>query len=228
MSKTQDKAAEAEFFLQLLRERLEQYRSTNDLTARQQFRFILSAFVSAARSITWVLQSEYRGKTTADFEAWWDVRRKELQKHPVARLCTELRNVSQKQGNRLPMLQFHGENPEGSQIQITYDPSASGGDGVVSLRFTPARMPLHPVRPDLRDEEWRKHVAETAAEDLAGALSEEALSLFVPTVELLVINDAGKVVPYEEFIQLAADYLSELRQIANEAVTQLPRVSSEG
>lgn len=82
-----DKVAEADFFLKQMEERS---RSI------EEFRFLFSAFVSAARSVTFVLQavmSEY-----PDFETWYAPRRERLKDSGPAKFYKDLRNHLQKVG----------------------------------------------------------------------------------------------------------------------------------
>jgi len=94
-----DKVAEADFFLERLIE-AQGYSS---------FPFYFSAFVSAARSVTFALQAvmaEFPG-----FAEWYASERKGLQESPLAKFFVQLRNHLQKVGS-VPVSQsgkFDGE-----------------------------------------------------------------------------------------------------------------------
>jgi hypothetical protein len=56
----------------------------------------LNAFLSSARSVTFLLQKEFAA--VDGFQAWWSADRSRLGADPAARFFLELRNYSQKQG----------------------------------------------------------------------------------------------------------------------------------
>lgn len=61
-----------------------------------RYGYELNAFLSAARSVTFLLQKEF--SKVEGFQAWWAGQRELLAKDPAARFFLELRNFSQKQG----------------------------------------------------------------------------------------------------------------------------------
>lgn len=82
-----DKIAETDFFLSQLK---------NHAEYSQEFGFYFSAFISAARSITFSLQavmSHYPG-----FEEWYPIRQEKLKQSSLARFFVNLRNHVQKVG----------------------------------------------------------------------------------------------------------------------------------
>lgn len=58
--------------------------------------FELNAFLSAARSITFLIQKEM--SKVPGFASWWDARRSEMRQDEMMRFFLELRNYSQKEG----------------------------------------------------------------------------------------------------------------------------------
>jgi hypothetical protein len=83
-----DKVAEADYFLGRMKE---------TSAAIDEFRFLFSAFVSAARSITFSLQavmSRYPG-----FDLWYPPRQQRLKESKLARFFVDLRNHLQKVGS---------------------------------------------------------------------------------------------------------------------------------
>jgi hypothetical protein len=83
----EDKLHEAEFFL-------DQLRVSSRLSFDAQCYF--SAFVSAARSVTWVLQATMSG--IPGFESWYEVAQAKLKADPLAPFFVEIRNRSEKRG----------------------------------------------------------------------------------------------------------------------------------
>lgn len=83
----ENKIKEAEYFLQLLKEKKSSY---------QEFSFILSAFASAARSITFSLQASM--SHYPNFKEWYEPRQKQLKENSLAKYFVDLRNYMQKVG----------------------------------------------------------------------------------------------------------------------------------
>lgn len=69
VERTRSKFDEAQFFL----ERMKESRGT------EEFQYYLSAFLSAARAVTWVLDKEYKNSEYADdFVNWYGVHLKTM------------------------------------------------------------------------------------------------------------------------------------------------------
>jgi hypothetical protein len=84
--RVEERLMEAEYFAQRMR----------DLPDSTVLGYELNAFLSAARSVTFLLQKEFAA--VDGFETWWSVDRATLGGDPAARFFLELRNFSQKQG----------------------------------------------------------------------------------------------------------------------------------
>jgi len=82
-----DKVAEADYFLGRMKE---------TATGIEEFRFLFSAFVSAARSVTFSLQAVMSGYP--EFDSWYPSRQKRLKESKLARFFVDLRNHIQKVG----------------------------------------------------------------------------------------------------------------------------------
>lgn len=63
-------------------------------------RFALNAFLSALRSVTWVLQKE--AHDLAGFADWYEKRQQEMKADPTLKKVVELRNVAEKLGSAIP------------------------------------------------------------------------------------------------------------------------------
>lgn len=81
----EERLLEAEYFADRLR-----WLGVNE------FGYEFNAFLSAARSVTFLLQKEMN--EVIGFDVWWDARRKEMSQDPAMKFFLELRNFSQKQG----------------------------------------------------------------------------------------------------------------------------------
>ena len=82
-----DKVAEADYFLGRMKETYAEI---------EEMRFLFSAFVSAARSVTFSLQAVMSGYP--DFDSWYQPRQKRLKESRLARFFVDLRNHLQKVG----------------------------------------------------------------------------------------------------------------------------------
>lgn len=81
----EEKLLEAEYFMR----RLSRSRG-------HEFGFELNAFLSVARSVTFLIQKEM--SKVSGFAEWWEARRAEMRADEAMRFFLELRNYSQKEG----------------------------------------------------------------------------------------------------------------------------------
>ena len=81
----EERLLEAEYFVGRLR-----------WLCADNFRYEFNAFLSAARSVTFLLQKEM--KKVIGFEQWWEDRRKEMNEDSAMKFFRDLRNFSQKAG----------------------------------------------------------------------------------------------------------------------------------
>lgn len=107
----EDKIKETDFFLSKLEE------STRNQDVFWGARFYLSAFVSAARSITFSLQAAM--KDIPDFKKWYEQHQNILKQNDLARYFVEIRNLSQKVGY-YPLKGGRMFSNEENQIQVQY------------------------------------------------------------------------------------------------------------
>ena len=105
MSAAREKLLEAQYFLQLMRE------NSSD---RNAFKYNLSAFLSAARSVTFYMQKEL--KHTPDFEEWYAAEQEVMRRDPLMPFFLEARNVSLKQQHV----------PTRAQVDVTMTATATG------------------------------------------------------------------------------------------------------
>ena len=92
MGRTRHKLDEAAFFLEKVREH---YFDVLDEDGQgRPFLYYLSAFVSAARSVAWVMRSEY--SRAESWEFWYQSRQPELEDRALLRQFAAIRNRSEK------------------------------------------------------------------------------------------------------------------------------------
>src|SRR5688572_25497959 len=84
--RVEERLLESEYFVRLLARQ----------SYPERFGYVLNAFLSASRSVTFLLQKEL--SNVAGFESWWAAKRAVLSQDEAARFFLRLRNFSQKQG----------------------------------------------------------------------------------------------------------------------------------
>lgn len=82
MSSTEEKLEEAEYFLGLMKK---------DPLDHSKFKFHLSAFLSASRSITFIMQKEFKNKK---FKDWYAKKQKEFDSNPLLAYFNNKRVIS--------------------------------------------------------------------------------------------------------------------------------------
>ena len=105
------KIAETDFFLMKLKE------STCSTARFFDARNYLSAFLSASRSITFVLQAAM--KDIPNFEEWYELHQNKLKHNDLARYFVEVRNLSQKVGY-YPLTSGRIFRDENNKRQVAY------------------------------------------------------------------------------------------------------------
>ncbi|SRR6266496_3275265 len=129
--RTRYKLAEARFFLTQVEEHYydELRRGPNDPTCG----FYLSAFVSAARAVAWIMRSEYGA--VPGWEEWWQAQTPNEAEAQLMALFSGLRNRSQKFAPLLPSrhLRIDGDigppverNPALPRVRVTFTPVGGG------------------------------------------------------------------------------------------------------
>jgi hypothetical protein len=83
MTKTREKLNEAKYFLTQM---------TSQVDNRETFRYCLSAFLAASRSVTYIMQKEF-GKVRG-FADWYESKRREMEKDLLMKLMKEKRDVT--------------------------------------------------------------------------------------------------------------------------------------
>ena len=99
IDKTQRKLREAEFYYRRLHEVFER----KWMNEPEAFRHFFSAFITAARSVSWVLKREQKEKYGAWLATWEDRLSEEDRK--LLKLTATLRNEEAKEGGRDPLVE---------------------------------------------------------------------------------------------------------------------------
>ncbi len=94
MTNTRDKLNEAIFCLNLMKEVLHGLNATTE-PGRDNFRHALNLFLSSARSITWIMKSEF--DKVPGLESWYSAQETQMRSDNTMRFLLEQRNISLKQ-----------------------------------------------------------------------------------------------------------------------------------
>lgn len=119
-----EKLAEADFFLERLKD-----SSTNFFAARCYF----SAFVSAARSVTFALQGVMKSRVDG-FQEWYEAKQDELRRDPLARFFHDARTEAQHLGTN-PVNAGRSHTVHGKPVVELYFESSTLG---VPLKNAPS------------------------------------------------------------------------------------------
>ena len=118
-----NKLREADFFLE---------RMTTSGRDTRSWQFFFSAFATAARSVTFVLQSAMAD--VPGFSAWYAVRRDRLRADPLSRYLTSVRNEVQKRGTNPVCVWQHGSGDDVEAFFLHWydDPAVQAPGGPVA------------------------------------------------------------------------------------------------
>lgn len=221
-------------------------RNRNNLNNFQRH---LNAFISAWRSITWVLQKDIKRtlagaprENRAELMRWYGEEAQSLRALPHAEALLELRNVLEKEGSRLPVYQFVliGLSDEFQTLELSYDVSTSqfikvGGqiDPEAALRHGAVIRLPKPMTGE-EAESWTAENQKTVGKEALNILAHqfERLTAGIKLVSeqkkkaagyiQLVIDDAGTTMPVDEFITLLESRTKSLEQLVAEAEKRIP------
>jgi hypothetical protein len=148
---TDHKIREAEYFWDCA-------RKSQPMSEIEAFNY--SAFFSAFRSATFVLQAEY--KHTEGFDAIYGELQKALAESPAFSELKEARNTVLKQGAKVPSFQIRTtDDATGDEVTTEAEPAGFNTGqpfvGSFSYRFGPNRGPLFPA--DTPEEERKAIIA---------------------------------------------------------------------
>lgn len=210
MGAASDKLYEAKYNFRRMREEVILIPQESGATHIHRFRFHTNAFVNAARSVTFIIQKQYRGLHGGNFDDWYAKQQAQLSQQKV---FVELRNVIQKEGNRLPLFKSKSIAPDGNILHYTWDYS---GEGQKQMKaFTLILSEKYEIGRTISDEmDFEKFIKEGIQRVETIILNSKG-----PLVKLersLIIDDKGTEVTFEEFLDMCNQYLNILEQIVDE------------
>ncbi len=161
MSNTRDKLNEARYFLKLM---------TENQNERESFRYALSAFLAAARSVTLFMQREY--KRIPGFNDWYEKQREWMKKNKTMKVLKGKRDVSIHCEPLTPRAHVNMTVSDGvtlsesvSLVVVKYD---SQGKEITRIETKePSKEPSkQPPEPEPPTVEWRWYFDEIPGADL--------------------------------------------------------------
>ena len=210
-----DKIEEARFFLEEIKK---------NKKSIPKLRYYINSFIVSWRSVTFVLQKQYKAIYGKAFEEWYEKKAKMLRALPQAKALLNMRNVIQKEGNRLPIYQIEWDDPENQldSIIASYDPSIKeitriemniNKDNPNAVSRFPKPIPINKV------ENHKEEIDNAFLSSASRIIPKVAINFekFTRGGTYLVVDDDGTVLGLEEFINMLETHLTELSSIANEA-----------
>jgi hypothetical protein len=214
-----DKLREAQFFLDKLIERGE---------TGAEFRYYLSAFSSAARSVTLVLQAELRPKYGDEFSSWYDGHRKALGDDRMGQVVKEVRNTLLKEGSREPVYIWTWRNPAGcDSVTVSFTVDQLGRDEISELRLVidrdhfPLTVEIERDVPVERQLEQIRLEVRQQLDSMFPAILERAFSRDVQP-EILISVVGQKAMPMQDLVADFQAYVDKLTRILDEAEGRFP------
>lgn len=217
MGVSQDKYREAHFNLGKLKECASAYEVGGQ--SFHEVRFTLNAFVNSARSVTFAIQKHYRNVFGEEFNTWYKARKTCLKEYEW---FVNLRNINQKQGNRLPLFRPTASDLNGNTETITIDYSNDDQQQLIgfSINFSKGDAPGVRIE-ECPDPKKREQLLINLATKKILKLFEDDPSRFKTNTGLdetfLIIDDSGTEMSVLEFINHAEGYLKKLNILVKDA-----------
>ncbi len=165
MSDTREKLQESEYFLE---------RMTLTQDERDTFKYNLSAFLSASRSVTLIMQKEY--DNISGFKQWWSEKQENVRNDHAMNLLNEKRVMTIHTQPVRPRAQVnvimkeHIITTDSVSIVITH------ADGAVDRRESEPAPPPKPAKTE-NNIEWRWYFAELPKQDILTLCKEHLTKL---------------------------------------------------
>jgi len=196
-SLVEEKQAEAEFFL-------EEMKEANSNLNLFELRCYFSAFVSASRSISFSLQAVMND--VAGFKEWYSNQQEALRQDPLARFFVERRNEVQKVGNTRINAGMMRRDETGKMIVLHYFAKAGPNDPFEPIEvdvITASSTYLHLLR-ELVEECSQRFASDVDPEAFYTMENLQARNLSIEDVEETLGFPRGwtNVLPDEERLRL--------------------------
>jgi len=143
----QQKYDEAEYFLEMMKENIED---------RQKFRYNLSAFVSAARSVTFVLQKEF--SKNPKFDTWYCEKQMQMRRDKLFKFFKDKRDyVIHKKGTIDTRAEISATIDLPMTAPVSFEAIVIKADGTIENEKhsePPAKLKFVPKSNDTEETKW--------------------------------------------------------------------------
>lgn len=214
LDRSRRKLAESEYFLRGLRDTGGKY---------PEFGYILSAFLSALRSIGFVLQSDLRGRYGERFDAWWEAEKAALPNLAVPfDVIRELRNQALKQGELLPGMVFVLKLKHDVVDEVRFTINTSEGKLAIKreeYKFHTGTGPEISVQNPEDDREFRRKLEAEGIPALARILSEldESKPDFDVSSIGYLLAAGGVPLSFDQVVEGFKKHLDVMRRVVERA-----------
>lgn len=194
---------------------------TSNLNSKpiHRFRFNTNAFMNSARAVTLVLQKDYK-TLEPSFDNWYQEKIKSLDSSQNSKLFLNLRNINQKEGNRLPIFVSEHEDIDKTRFQFQWDYSETGEKRMHGMGIHFGTK--HDFGVHIPHGTPNKEIEEKLAKVLPKAMKEAYEKFNFSTSKLvnfsILINDEKTEVLIHEFIDMCNDHYSVLDRIVKDAI----------
>jgi hypothetical protein len=165
MSDTREKLQESEYFLE---------RMTLTQDERDTFKYNLSAFLSASRSVTLIMQKEYN--KISGFKQWWAKKQGKMRSDEAMNLLNEKRVMTIHTQPVRPRAQVNVTIKEHVTISDSVSIVITHADGTVDRRESEPAPPPEPAKTE-SNIEWRWYFAELPKKDVLTLCKEHKAKL---------------------------------------------------
>lgn len=196
-----DKLNEAKFFLEHFK------KSQNHADNR----YFFGAFISAWRSITFVLQKDYRSTKGEKFDDWYSIQTSKLRNIEGAGTFLKLRTILQKEGNKYPQTVFEAKSVEGDEINFTWDLSR-GKDGLINFNVKYENGSTIKLNPDESAKEAFLRTMPIMLLNMQKLIEQLSINNI-----LFCIGDEFKSISKERVIDLSQTNLDAVAEVVKEA-----------
>lgn len=165
MTDTREKLREAKYFLERMKE---------EQSNRDTFKYNFSAFLSAARSVTFIMQGEF--KNVHGFEKWYKEKRSEMQNDESMKFFNKKRRMTIHQQPVRPHAHVNTSISEHITISDSISIVITRADGTVERRESEPMSPPAPAKTEVTTE-WRWYFDDFPEKDVVTASEEYIVKL---------------------------------------------------
>ena len=165
MSDTREKLQESEYFLKLM---------TLTQAERDTFKYNLSAFLAASRSVTLIMQKEY--DKISGFKQWWSEKQEKMRSDDAMKLLNEKRVMTIHTQPVRPRAQVNVTIKEHITVSDSVSIVITHTDGTVDRRESELTPPSVPAKTE-GNTEWRWYFDELPKKDVLTLCKEHIAKL---------------------------------------------------